>query len=287
MKYPYLALLLSGGLLCGQEAPAAPVSVVSAAEETAAKSRIEESTAALRNLHKVLSGLKNDEDVKVALPAIEKAIADYDAAMNALPKAWTPQEADLVDWRRAHRALRDLCTLDEFVVLVWANDALMYYLLLSSENLPCYLHEDTAEYMMMSVSMPGDETDPDMVPHCDKVRNAAADRHAAYMSEHADSYSGGNGADAASAIVLKPLVAAGNDENQNGTEELEQKLIAEYMHAVYPQFNAGYSFVRASPDGSFYIIMTQYPGVYENAQGQLKLISFYVYFCTKLPDKRE
>lgn len=287
MKYPYLALLLSSGLLCGQETSAEPVSVVSAAEVTAAKACIEESTVALRNLHKVLSGLKNDEDVKVALPEIEKAIADYDTAMNALPKVWRPQDVDLVDWRRAHRALRDLCTSDEFVDLAWMNDAIKYYLMLASENLPCYLYEETAEYMMMTVSMPGEEQDPAMLPHCDKVRNAAATRHAAYMQEHADSYSGGNGADAASAIILKPLVEAGDAENQNAAEDVERKLIADYMHAVYPQFNAGYSFVQASPDGSFYIIMTQYPGVYENAQGELKLISFYVYFCTKLPDKQE
>lgn len=283
MKYPYLLFFLGGGLVSAQGV-AAVEPVVAAKQADAAQASIAESTLALQQLYEALSGLKTDADIKAALPQLEKAVAAYDAAMGVLPQEVRLQDMDVTDWRAAHRRLRTLCTGDAFTELVWMNDALKYYLLLRSAYLPCYLHEETAEYILMTSSMPELAPDPAMQPYCDKVRAAAAEKHAAFMKEHADEYAGGNGADEASAIILRPLVELPQGQEDDAAE---RRLVSAYMRAVYPQFSAGYSSVEATPDGYLYIIMTQYPGVYENAKGKLKLITYFVYFCTKSPRKQE
>ena len=285
MKYVSLFLLLGGSVLPAQGVT--ETAQVAAVEADQAHTCIAAATAALQCLHENLCGLKTQADIKAALPGIEKAIRDYDTAMASVPAEWVPQESDLTDWRKAHRALRTLCTGDDFTELVWHNDALKYHLLLSSAHLPCYLHEETVEFMMMTSSGLGMESSADMKTHTDKIRAEAAPRHEEFMRSHAADYTGGNGADEASAIILRPLTETDKDPDADETEELRQRLIADYMHTVYPQFQCGYGFYEAVPDGAFYHIMAQYAGYYENEKGEPRLITFYVYFCTDLPDKRE
>ncbi len=272
-------------MLPAQDATAV-ATAVSAIKADEAQARIAESTVALQQLYEVLTGLKTADDIKAALPRLEKAVADYETAMGALPQEDRLPDVDVTEWRAAHRRLRTLCTGDAFTELVWMNDALKYYLLLRSAYLPCYLDEETAEYMLMTSSMPELETDPAMQPHCDKVRAAAAEKHAEFMKAHADEYAGGNGENEKSAIILRPLTerTQGQADDEEATE---RRLVGAYMRAVYPQFSAGYGSVEATPDGYLYTIMTQYPGVYEDAEGKLRMITFFVYFCTKSPRKQE
>lgn len=270
-------------IIGGEDGPTSIFLAKATPEQEVALTHIAVATKALQQLYATLLTLKEEADIKPALPAIEKAIDAYDESMAAIPDAWEPQADDLQEWRAAHRALRTLCTGEDFTQLVWHNDALKYYLLLKSAYLPCYLYAETAEYMMMASSMPGMEEDPAMAPHADKVRAEAAGRHAAFMQAHAAEYAGGNGKNTDSAIILLPLTALAEDAEPD--DEVESQLISAYIHAVYPQFNSGYSFVRASPDGSLYVIMTHYPGVYEDAEGEPRLIFFNVYFCTKAPRK--
>ncbi len=293
MKSSFILALINSVLLWGQEpAPViiggedGPTSIFlakSTPEQGPELAHIAAAAQALQHLYATLLTLKEESDIKPALPAIEKAIDAYDASMAAIPNTWKPQEEDLKEWRAAHLALRTLCTGEDFTQLVWHNDALKYYLLLKSAHLPCYIYEETAEYMMMSSSMPGMDEEPAMKPHADKVRAEAAERHAAFMQAHAAEYAGGNGENSDNAIILRPLTELAEDAEPD--DEVQTQLIRAYMHAVYPQFNTGYSFVQASPNGAFYVIMTHYPGVYEDAEGEPQLVSFHVYFCTKAPRK--
>lgn len=272
-------------IIGGEDGPTSIFLAKTTPEQGVELTHIAAATKALQQLYATLLTLKEEGDIKPALPTIETAINAYDASMSAIPDTWKPQATDLKDWRAAHRALRTLCTGDDFTQLVWHSDALKYYLLLKSAHLPCYLYEETAEYMMMTASMPGMDEDPAMKPHADKVRAQAAERHAAFMQEHATEYAGGNGENTDNAIILLPLTALAEDAAPD--DEVQTQLIRAYMHAVYPQFNTGYSFVEASPNGALYVIMTHYPGVYEDAEGEPRLVSFYVYFCVKSPRKAE
>ncbi len=256
---------------------------------------VKSATAALQRLHKCLSSLRTPDDAVGALLTLDGAILSHEEALQSIPETWRlPATDEAQEALNAYvgtlKALEDCCTQDDFISLMWQSDVLKYYLLQKSPHLPCFVYEDTAEYMMMTVfsATSRDEILPKaMAEKCDAIRAEAAARHAAFMQAHAAEYAGGNGSTAESAIVLRPVAECPEEQQQEDTSEQESALIGQYMRVVYPQFQSGYAFYRATPDGAFYHIMAQYPGLYEAEDGTLKLISFNVYFCSSLPDEEK
>ena len=260
--------------------------------DTPCLNAVKSATAALQRLHKCLSSLRTPDDAVAALLTLEGAILSYEEAMLSIPETWrlpdTEEAQQLLDgYLGALASLKECCTQDDFISLMWQSDVLKYYLLQKSPQLPCFIYEETAEYMMMMTGFSVTDSDEPCPKALEEkraaIREEAAARHAAFMQEHATEYAGGNGADAESAIVLRP-VAERTEGAQQVAGETEELLISRYMRAVYPQFQSGYGFVEATPDGGFYHILAQYPGLYEAEDGSLKLATFYVFFCTSLPE---
>ena len=255
---------------------------------------VKNATAALKRLHQCLSSLRTPDDAVGALLMLDGAILAHEEALLSIPETWcVPATEEAEQARSAYvealNALEECCTQDEFISLMWQSDVLKYYLLLKSPQLPYFIYDETAEYMMMMTGVSvtdGDETRSKALEEkCAAIREEASGRHVAFMQEHAAVYAGGNGANAESAIVLRP-VAERAEGTQLVEEETKDALISRYMRAVYPQFQSGYAFVEATPEGGFYHIMAQYPGLYEAEDGSLKLAVFCVVFCSSLPDKK-
>ena len=289
MKHLSLLPLLALSPLCAQEtAPATPAAVTAPTEaQTTIQAHFDASTVELRALHRLLSGIKTAEEAQALHSELAAVVARYDACMNAIPEDTVPTDEMLKDWRAAHRELRKLCEREDFVALVWVSEPLMHVLLIQSPNLPCYLDEQAADYMMMTATnMTNDEESPRMLEACAKLRAAAAERHRAFMQEHADTYGGGDGHDEASAIILRPFAehTAGTDDED--ADSAQKDLVFDYITAVYPEFSCGYSSRLATPEGGLYIVMSQFPGLYTREDGELRIINYKLYFCTKAPSKQ-
>ena len=289
MKHLSLLPLLALSPLCAQEpAPVTPAAVTAPTEaQTTIQGHFDASTVELRELYRLLSGIKTVAEAQALHPQLAAVVARYDACMYAIPEDTVPTDEMLKDWRAAHRELRKLCEREDFVALVWVSEPLMHVLLLQSSNLPCYLDEQTADYMMMTATNLMEEAEsPRMLEACAKLRADAAERHRAFMQEHADTYGGGDGHDAASAIMLRPFSEAGASSDDEEVDSAQKDLVFDYIKAVYPEFSCGYSSRLATPEGGLYIVMSQFPGLYTREDGELRIINYKLYFCTKAPAKQ-
>ncbi len=244
---------------------------------------------ALESLLTLLRKVRTDEDVAAALPEISAAVQKYHEHTQVLRSAEalpdTPEaQKQLNRIRQVFRELRQLGESDAFAELVWMNEALAYLLLIQSNRLPCLLHEETAHYIMMHLSMSSmeNEAPADAQNRWETIRAEAAERHAAFMTANADKYAGGNGADTQSAVILLPLTEAAADADEEEYEALKKRLIADYIRAVYPQFSFSYGVVEAHPNGSFFVKEVFFPGLYTDAAGMQKVLRFPVCFrCRK------
>ena len=239
--------------------------------------------AALAELNSVLIGLESPEDVQAAMPAIDAAVEAYHHSVHALPEECNPPSTPEWDscfeaWAAQNKALQGICESEEFIGLLGGHEGLMYHLLLHSVYLPVFVEDSTAEYMLMGVTDP-DNVRPSVV--CTKVaalRAEAAERHSAYLAEHVDEVSGGDGADAANAIVLK---SATQKERSAELVEEQGAQIADYVTAVYPQCNRGYTYRLFTPDGASYVVFMIYAGLCADEDGTLYLVNLPIYFQTK------
>lgn len=100
------------------------------------------------------------------------------------------------------------------------------------------------------------------------------------------SHGGGDGHDEASAIILRPFAehTAGADNEE--ADSAQKDLVFDYIKAVYPEFSCGYSSRLATPEGGLYIVMSQFPCLYTREDGELRIINYKLYFCTKAPAKQ-
>lgn len=195
---------------------------------------------ALQQLENALRTISSEATAAAALPAVQAAVQDYHKSMEALSaqtlSLLEPEWAPYMERCRAvYRRLRTLGEGDDFVQWVWQNEALTYHLLIASRHLPCILHEQTADYIMRFHSVGRHEAPAAARPELNRLRAASAELHAAFMAEHAAQYSGGNGADEAGAIDLRPLTEPGDTElSEEERDALSRRLIGNYMRSVYP-----------------------------------------------------
>ena len=243
---------------------------------------------ALQQLLAALRTIDSQATAQAAQPAVAGAVAAYHTYAAALqqadvsPASQPPEmEAELARCRALYTQLRQLGESDAFTTLLWPNEALIYHLLIQSPYLPCILHEETADYIIMYYAMAAHREQPEaMLPHLDKLRAAAAERHQVFLAAHPEQYSGGNGAGEQGAIVLNlPELA---DEER---EAEANRLMVAYMRSVYPEFTFGYHTYAACPDGAFYDIQVLFPGLYTAADGTHRMVKYTVWFRTRAPRK--
>lgn len=257
--------------------------------EVSAEQHFQQVGDALESLLTLLRKLRTDEDVAPVLPGISTAVQKYHEhtqllrSAEALPD--TPEaQKQLNRIKQVFRELRQLGESDDFAELVWMNEVLAYHLLIQSNQLPCLLHEETAHYIMMNLSMRSKENEApaDAQNRLATIRAEAAERHSAFMAANADKYAGGNGADTQSAVVLLPLTEDAEDADEDESDALKKRLIADYIRAVYPQFSFSYGVFEAHPDGSFFVKEVFFPGLYTDETGMQKVLRFPVCFrCRK------
>lgn len=288
MKHMFPATCLMAALLAPASFAAAEPAPT-AATAPAAVTLLQAACEALQQLETALRTISSEASATAALPAVQAAVQAYHKSIAALPDdAATPDTpeytAGLKRLRTVYRRLRTLGEGDDFVQWVWQNEALTYHLLIASRHLPCILHEQTADYIMRFHSVGQQEPPAAARPELNRLRAEAAERHAAFMAEHAAQYKGGNGADAAGAIELRPLTEPGGKElTEEEQDALSGRLIGDYMRSVYPWAGFGYGAWMACPDGSFYSIQVLFPGLYTNEQGVQKMLKYPIYFRTRGP----
>ncbi|MBQ3240252.1 MAG: hypothetical protein IJB00_03610 [Akkermansia sp.] len=271
---------------CAAASESAGKATESAVCETATGLHFQQAGAALEELLMCLRNLRTEEEVAAALPEISAAVQKYHVHTQALRAAEavpdTPQaQQQLKRIQQIFRELRKLGESDAFAELVWTSEALAYHLLIQSAQLPCLLHEETAHYIMMHLAMPrsAEALPAQAQRQAEAIRAEAAERHAAFMAAHPDAYAGGNGADTQSAVVLLPLTEAPADDDDS--DALKKRLIADYIRAVYPQFSFSYGVFEAHPDGAFFVQEVFFPGMYTDAAGEQKILRFPVCFCCR------
>lgn len=243
---------------------------------------------ALESLLTLLRKLRTDADVAPALPGISTAVQKYHEHTQLLRAAKASPDTPDAEKQynriiQVFRELRQLGESDDFAELVWMNEALAYHLLIQSNQLPCPLHEETAHFIMMNLSMSSMDKEGAADAHnrLEAIRAEAAERHSAFMAANADKYAGGNGADTQSAVVLLPLTEAAEDADEDESDALKKRLIADYIRAVYPQFSFSYGVFEAHPDGSFFVKEVFFPGLYTDESGIQKVLRFPVCFCCR------
>lgn len=239
--------------------------------------------AALTELNSILIGLETVEDIQVAMPAINAAVESYDNYVHALPEECNPPTSPEWDncfetWAAQNKILREICETEGFIELLGSHEGLMYHLLLHSQYLPVFVDDSTAEYMLMSVTDPDIQRPAVVGEKVSALRAEAAEKHRAYMVEHEEVVSGGNGVDVAHAIVLN---TASQKERSAELVEEQGKQIEAYVSAVYPQCNRGYTFRIFTPDGASYVVFMFYAGLCADEDGQYYLINLPIYFRTK------
>lgn len=99
-------------------------------------------------------------------------------------------------------------------------------------------------------------------------RASAKKRHEAFMAEHQDILTGGNGADKESAICLPADMS----------QEAQRQIVMQYLDSVYARVDSRYMARQASPNGAFYRIFSLYKGMYRDADGQAHLRVLPVWF---------
>lgn len=257
----------------------------SAVAEASFDSHFQQVGDALESLLSILRKLRTDEDVSAALPGISAAVQKYHVNTQELRAAEispdTPEaQKQLKRIKQTFRELRQLGESDPFAELVWMNEALAYHLLIQSNQLPCLLHEETAHFIMMNLSMSSMDKEGAADAHnrLEAIRAEAAERHAAFMAANTGKYAGGNGADTQSAVILLPLTEAAEETDEDESDALKKRLIADYIRAVYPQFSFSYGVFEAHPDGSFFVKEVFFPGLYTDAAGMQKVLRFPVCF---------
>jgi hypothetical protein len=241
---------------------------------------------ALQQLLVALRSIDSQATAQAALPAVAGAVAAYHTHAAALqqadvsPASLPPEmEAELARCRALYTQLRQLGESDAFTTQLWSNEALIYHLLIQSPYLPCILHEETADYIIMYYAMAAHREQPKaMLPHLDKLRAAAAERHQTFLAAHPEHYSGGNGAGEQGAIVLNLPELADEEREAEVT-----RLMVAYMRSVYPEFTFGYHTYAACPDGAFYDIQVLFPGLYTAADGTHKMVKYTIWFRTQAP----
>ena len=276
-------------LLCSPLLVAAPLAQPAQLTDAPTHSAWEHAQSMAEALQQLLTSLRSIDSpsaAPAARPAVAAAVAAFHTHAEALqqvgelPATQAPEiEAQLKRCGEIYAQLRQLGESDDFVSLLWPDEALIYHLLIQSPYLPCILHEETANYIIGYYAMAAHRNRPEaMLPHLDKLRAFAAERHQAFLAAHPEQYSGGNGAGEQSAIVLDlPELA---DEER--AEEVNRLMVA-YMRSVYPEFTFGYHTYMACPDGAFYDIQVLIPGLYATADGTHNMIKYPVWFRTKAP----
>ena len=239
--------------------------------------------ADLAELNSLLIGLTTPEDVQAAMPHIAAAVDAYHRHVMALPEecnpARTPEwEACFEEWSAQNATLKSISEDEDFQALLAGHEGLMYELLLKSENLLVFVGDSQVEYMIMGATDPTLERPAVVRERAATVRAEARMRHHAFMQQHADIVSGGDGANAAAAIVFKS--ASQKDRSVELNDE-QMNFIEQYIGAVYPQSHRGFTFRQFSPDGTGYIIFMLYEGVCADASGKQYIINVPVYFLTR------
>jgi hypothetical protein len=237
-------------------------------------------------IHEHIKGMKTQDDVARLLPEMVGEMARYKELYLSL----TPPEEDdeacheaVQELEAEFRALAETASTDAFVELIWANPGLQFHLLVAGEGFPCVVNTQTADYILQC-QVTGLDIPAAMRADIDSIYAEAAQRHADFMAKNSQNYAGGNGSSEAQAIILRPCVEAAEDQN---TDELADKLMVDYMRAVYPQFRFGFGRFAFTPDGAYYSSKVQFPGLYTDDKGETQLIKFPVTFCRRLPKQGE
>ncbi len=285
---PILLLCLLNAI-CRADTPFTPSPTPSApAASNEAEKLMKDCADALEQLHTALSPLRAPEDLPRALPTIRAAVQAHHSSMYSLQqlahKPDTPEwHTQIARLRKHYRALCELGQGDDFVQLVWESEPLTYHLLLQSPYLPVFLHGETVDYILQYHSMSAHSPEPEAAPHLDRLRAQISANHITFMTAHPHLYTGGNGADEKSSIILRPLVESTAQISDEEIDEQTAALIRDYMRAVYPQASFGFGTWMAKPNGAFYSIQVLFPGLYTTAEGRTRLLKYPVWFQTRAP----
>lgn len=281
-----LACLLGLPLVSCREQEEKTVTTAPAAELSPVASSLREMIARVQAIHEHIKGMKTQDDVARLLPEMVGEMARYKELYLSL----TPPEEDdeacraaVQELEAAFRALAETASTDAFVELIWANPGLQFHLLVAGEGFPCVVNPQTADYILQC-QVTGLDIPAAMRADIDSIYAEAAQRHADFMAKNSQNYAGGNGSSEVQAIILRPCVEAAEDQN---TDELADKLMVDYMRAVYPQFRFGFGRFAFTPDGAYYSSKVQFPGLYTDDKGETQLIKFPVTFCRRLPKQGE
>ncbi len=266
---------------CGEQKKKS-AEAVAPAELSPVASTLHEMVARVQAIHDIIKGMKTQEDAARLLPELVREQARYKELYLSLTPLEDNDEAcraAVQEIEAAFRALSETASADAFVELIWGNPGLQFHLLVAGDVFPCVVNPQTADYILQCQVMEQD-IPAAMRTDIDSIYAEAAQRHADFMAKNSRNYAGGNGSSEAQAIILRPCVEAAEDQN---TDELADKLMVDYMRAVYPQFRFGFGRFAFTPDGAYYTSKVQFPGLYTDDKGASQLVKFPVTFCRRLP----
>lgn len=274
--------MLSASLAAhAQEAPEPPALSDEQSEMAQLHCQFAAATAALRQAATSMEAVQKPEDAHAAAVALDKAFAVFDDFYSLYVKlraADALTEQELNAWNDAVNLVSHAwgSTLQERLgPEALECEELMYQLFIRRSPIVNELLQENCiiESWLCIHPIEAGQASPALLDEQAAWRDSAKDRHAAFMAEHQDSFTGGNGADCDSAICLP-----------DGKVQEEQALIiAPYMQSVYPDVDSCYVGMQASPNGSFYKIYCIYKGMYREPDGKLRLRVLPVWFRVKSP----
>lgn len=286
LKRLFTAACLSALILPSCREQEQPPEQPAPAADSAVVATLQQMTAQVQTIHKIIQSIHKKEDVAAAAPALQQALHQYQQCYASLSTAFSSDDAGthvvLQELQTAFTALEETVSSDAFVTILWESPRLQYHLLLQEPDFPCVLDKQTADYMLQcQVTQETTDSPSTALRACTgPIYAEAAGRHAQFMAANTQQYAGGNGSSNAQAILLLPCIQAGEEVNTDGVAE---KLMVDYMRVVYPQFRFGFGRYSFHPDGAYYSTKVQFPGLYTTETGETELIKFPVTFCRRLP----
>lgn len=233
-------------------------------------------TAALRQAAAAIAAVQKVEDAHVAAAELDKAFAAFDdfyARYVKLRAADDLTEQEMSAWDEAVNQVSDAwgtTLIQRLSTKAMECDELVYQLFIRRSPIVNELLQknDIMESWLCIYPMEAAQNSPALQKEQAAWRDSAKARHAAFMAEHQDTFTGGNGADSDSAICLP-----------DGKDQEEQALIiAPYMQSVYPDVDSCYVGMQASPNGAFYKVYGIYKGLFRDTDGKLRLRVLPVWF---------
>ncbi|MDO5449846.1 MAG: hypothetical protein Q4F30_03040 [Akkermansia sp.] len=234
---------------------------------------LDETVAALRQVTDTESALEQT-------PVVARLIRDLDALLGAdharvRNTLWSHMES-IEPQRKA--MIDELARLVPVIGRERDKDQSLIYTLLGRPNSLMDLVTDTDSAVhLLSLCCRSNGSHAEVQALAAMHRAEAAQRHAAYLADHADTCAGGDGSTPEQAVEMLQFTG-GKLNIYYDSMQLRAQLRA-YLRAVYPQFSRIYSEQLRSADGTRYVACTLFPGqTVTDMQGISHMVVFKVWF---------